>query len=66
MDKSWKIDVPVVINFFVRPAIFERTFECIREARPRILFLVSDGPRKEVSTDLENVNRCRKIAENID
>ncbi|MGI6236579.1 MAG: hypothetical protein ACOYI7_03425 [Candidatus Excrementavichristensenella sp.] len=66
MLKPWKTDVPIVINFFVRPAIFEKTFECIRNARPRVLFLISDGPRENSPSDVENIRRCREIVEDRD
>lgn len=66
MKPYWKVDVPVVINFFARPNDLEKTFLVIKKARPRILFLVADGPRKNVSSDIENVRKCREIVENID
>ena len=64
--ETWKIDVPVAVNFFARPNDLEKTFSVIRKVKPRILFLIADGPRKNIQSDLENVKKCRKVVENID
>lgn len=64
--QDWKIDIPVVINFFVRPRTFEKAFSIIKTVKPRQLFLISDGPRKNVPSDYSKVEECRKIAEEID
>lgn len=64
--KPWKIDVPVLLIFFVRDDTFKQVFEEVRKARPRVLLLWQDGPRQDHPTDLEGVRRCREIAENID
>lgn len=64
--KLWKNDIAVLSIFFARPEIFQQSFERIREARPRILLLWQDGPRKNRPDDMDNIMACRKIAENID
>lgn len=61
-----RINVPVAIIFFNRPAPLRKCFEAVREAKPTKLFLVQDGPRKSNQTDLRNVEECRKIVENVD
>ncbi len=66
MKKPWKIDVPVLLIFFARPEVFEKVFESVREARPSTLLLWQDGPREGRADDVENIARCREIAENID
>lgn len=63
---KWLIDVPVAINFFARPDIFAIVFDVIKKARPRQLFLIADGPRKGVESDIEDCKKCREIAEKID
>lgn len=65
MDK-WNIDVAVLCIFFARPEQFEKSFEQVKKARPRVLLLWQDGPRDGRPDDIENINKCRKIAENID
>lgn len=64
--KSWLIDVPVLCIFFARPKQFEKCFNEVRKARPRVLLLWQDGPREGRPDDVENVKKCREIAENID
>ncbi len=62
----WKIDVAVLLIFFRRDEQFEQTFEAVRRARPRTLLLWQDGPRENRPDDIEGIEKCRKIAENID
>lgn len=64
--KPWEVDVPVLLIFFVRDDVFRLTFEQVRLARPSVLLLWQDGPRKDKPSDLEGIERCRVIAENID
>lgn len=61
---NWLIDVPVLCIFFVRDDCFAKSFEAVRKARPSKLLLWQDGPRNE--KDMEGIEKCRKIAENID
>lgn len=60
------LDTPVFLTFFVKHDTLRKVFARIREVKPRILFLVGDGPRKDHLDDIENVRKCRKIVENID
>lgn len=64
--EKWKNDVAVLCIFFARPEQFEKCFEQVRKARPRVLLLWQDGPREGRPDDVENIMKCRKIAENID
>lgn len=57
-------NVPVAMIFFARPEQFKVVFECVRKAQPSKLFLIQDGPRNE--KDIEKIEQCRRIAENID
>lgn len=63
---KWEIDVPVLLIFFARPDTFEKVFEQVRKARPSTLLLWQDGPRENRPDDIEGIEKCRKIAENID
>ena len=58
-----KTDVAVLIIFFNRSDHFKKVFDAVCEARPSKLFLYQDGPRSE--RDMEGIEECRKIAENI-
>lgn len=62
---NYKIDIPVALIFFNRPDIFEKVFNCIREQKPSILFLIQDGARTNKPSDAENVAKCRQIAEGV-
>lgn len=62
----WKIDIPVALNFFVRPEIFSQCFESVRATRPSRLFLISDGPRPDHPSDTSQVAECRRIASGVD
>lgn len=64
--KKWKTDVAVLCIFFARPEQFKKSFESVRKARPKILLLWQDGPRPGREDDIENIKKCREIAENID
>ena len=44
--KPWKIDVAVMIIFFVRDDTLQKVFDSVKAARPRKLLLWQDGPRK--------------------
>lgn len=48
MTKKWLVNVPVAIYIWIRPDCQERQFKIIRNVRPRILFLLSDGGRNEI------------------
>ena len=64
--KKALIDVPVYIIFFNRPDTLEKVFESVKEARPSKLFLVADGPRDERADDVQKIEECKKVVENID
>jgi len=66
MKYPWEIDVNVLIIFFVRDEVLKQTFEAVKKARPRRLLLWQDGPRKNRPNDMEGIERCRKIVEDID
>lgn len=63
---SWKTDINVLIIFFVRDDVLAKTFESVRQARPRRLLLWQDGARQGRPDDVEGIERCRKIFDNID
>jgi len=64
--KKWDIDVAVLCIFFARPEQFKQSFEAVKKARPRVLLLWQDGPREGREDDVENIKKCREIAEDID
>lgn len=45
--KPFLVDVPVKVNIWIRPECQRKQFEVLKEARPSILFIQSDGGRNE-------------------
>lgn len=64
--EPYKIDVPVLLIFFCRPDCFGKVFDQVRVAKPSKLFLYQDGPRINKPHEVEGIERCRTIAEQID
>lgn len=60
-DKPFLVDVPVHVMVWIRMENQRKQFEIIRQARPSILFVTSDGGRNE--TEWEAINQNRKIFE---
>ena len=63
--EKWKIDIPVKTNIWIRPECQKKQFDIIKEVKPRVLFLQSDGGRNEKEWELINYNR-KMIDEGID
>lgn len=62
-----QFDVPVLFCTFNRLECTKKVFERIREIKPAKLYLLSDGPRENVSKEEEKVFAVRKYLEkNID
>lgn len=59
-----ELDVPVLFVAFNRPWTVKKTFEEIRKARPKKLYISVDGPRNE--DERKKVEEVRKIVSNID
>ena len=64
MEKS-KIDVSVLLLFFLRTEKTVKVFEEIRKARPSRIFLYQDGPRANHPDDKEKLQECRSAIESM-
>lgn len=60
------LDTPVVIFFFNRPRQLERTFARVRDAQPKQLLLVADGPRPDRPDEAKACSDCHSIVKKID
>jgi len=60
------MDTPVLLIIFNRPDTTRQVFEAIRKAKPKKLFVASDGPRPDKQGEKEKCEECRKIATAID
>ncbi len=65
-DQKSKLDISVLMVFFTRHEQFRQVFEAVRKVHPARLFLFQDGPRTDHPEDIENIRKCREIAESID
>lgn len=66
--KGWylnmnQFDVPILFCTFNRLECTKKVFERIREIKPAKLYLLSDGPRKNVEGEAEKVCAVRKYLE---
>lgn len=59
-------NTPIVLFIFNRPELTDSVFSVLRELKPSKLYIVSDGPRKNVITDNELVIQCRSIVSQVD
>lgn len=59
-------DVPVLLMIFVRPEKLVQSFNAVKQARPRTLLIVSDGPRLTHPNDKKLNDECKKIVLDID
>lgn len=56
--KPYLADVPVRVNIWIRPECQRRQFEVLKQARPSVMFLVSDGGRNEREWEAIRQNRA--------
>ena len=59
-------ETPVALLTFARPAETARVLEAVRQIRPRILLVVSDGARENHPDEAERVAQTRALFETID
>lgn len=60
------LSTPVAFLVFNRPDLTERVFEAIRQAEPRQLLVVADGPRGDHPADVEKCAAVRNIIDRVD
>lgn len=64
--KSSLSDIAVLLIFFNRPEHFRQVFEQVKQARPSRLYLSCDGARAGNQSDIDRIDECKKVAEDID
>ena len=57
--KPWLVNVPVRVNIWIRPECQKRQFEVLKQARPSVMFLISDGGRDK--KEWEAIYQNRKL-----
>jgi hypothetical protein len=65
MQQTTSFDVPVGIFFFNRPDLFERVLTKVAEIKPSKLYLMCDGPRMNSPKEIQLIDKCKKIADQI-
>jgi hypothetical protein len=60
------LDVPVLFCIFNRPELTRQVFERIRAARPKMLLVVSDGPRPDRTGEPAAVLQSRAVLQYVD
>lgn len=63
MQKIKEFNTPIIFLTYNRPDLTKITFNFIKSIKPKILFLISDGP-KNIS-DFEKIKEVRSIISNI-
>lgn len=63
--KPYLVDVPVKTNIWIREECQRRQFEVLKQARPSVLFIISDGGRNDKEWEIINKNR-KMFEEEID
>jgi hypothetical protein len=59
-------DTPILFLVFNRPDLTARTFEEIRQAKPKRLFVAADGPREGVEGEDQRCQETRRVATAVD
>ena len=66
MSDTEPLDTPVAMVVFNRPELTRRVFARVREARPKRLFVIADGPRAHIPEDQDKCAQTRAVFEGID
>jgi hypothetical protein len=61
-----RCQTPIVFIIFRRPEVTAKVFEAIRQAKPKKLFVIADGPRSEKPEEAKLCAQTRSIIERID
>jgi hypothetical protein len=60
-----EITIPILIIGFNRPHIINKTFDCIRNAKPQKLYIAIDGPRQWKEEESDLVNKVKEIVSQV-
>ena len=62
MKETTSFSIPIGVFAFNRPDLLEKVLLRISEIRPKKLYLMFDGPRKDNPSDLNSVEKCKEVA----
>jgi hypothetical protein len=60
------LETPVAFIIFNRPDLTERVFQAIRQAQPRKLLVIADGPRLDRVGEAEKCTAARAVIDQVD
>ncbi|BCL39276.1 glycosyltransferase family 2 protein [Nostoc sp. MS1] len=60
------MNVPITLIIFKRPQTTEKVFQAIRQAKPKQLFVIADGPRHDREDEAEKCAATRAIINRVD
>ena len=60
-----QFETPVVLIIFNRPEQTRRVFDTLKNLKPKMLLIIADGPRDDVSRDKTLVAHCREIVSEV-
>lgn len=63
---NYKVNTPVIFLTFNRPDTTQQVFDTIRQVKPPILLVSSDGARKDKPRETEKCAAVRKIIDTVD
>jgi len=63
---DWALNTPVALIIFNRPDTTDRVFAEIAKAKPPILLVVADGPRKDQKDEAERCEAARAVINKVD
>ena len=64
--KNFELTTPVAFIIFNRPDTTEQVFQRIREAKPKKLLVIADGPRENRIGEDEKCAKTRAIIDQVD
>ena len=62
-ERKRKTEIPIIYFVYNRPDLTKISFNFIKFVKPKVLFLISDGPKN--ITDFQNIKQVRSIISNI-
>lgn len=60
------LNTPILFLVFNRPAVTQRVFSAIQQARPKSLYMAADGPRPDKEGEKEKCEATRAIIKQVD
>ena len=63
---EYRVKAPVVLTVFRRPATVAKVFQQIRKVKPSQLFIIADGPRKDIPGEADLCQQALAVVDKVD